>query len=427
MEKPTAKPATIAIHGAYDPAEHQSSCAVPVYLTSAYDFGTADTAANIFTRSRPGYIYSRLNNPTTDILERRLSELEGGVGACVFASGTAALFSTILTLMHSGDHLISSSMVYGGTHTMFSIRLPRIGIETTLVNSIDPEEYERAIRPNTKAIFIEALPNPQLVMIDIEAIASIAHRHGIPLIVDNTVPTSALLRPIDHGADIVTYSLTKYMQGHGTTMSGAVIDSGRFDWKASGRFPEFTEPDAAYHGMIYADLAPAAFITKLRTEGLRDIGACMNPFAAFEVIQGLETLGVRMKAHSENTLKIAEYLDSNDEVESVTYPALKSSHQHDLYLKYLPNGASGLLSFRIKGGYERAERFVNSLKVFDLVANLGDVKSIVTHPASMTHQQLTTEEREKAGVYDNLIRVAVGIEDIDDLLKDFAQAFEKSK
>ena len=421
------KPATKALHGCYQPSQHQSSCAVPIYLTSAYAFDSAESAAEIFSLSQPGYIYTRLNNPTTDVLEQRLSALEGGVGACVFSSGTAALFSAILTLMKSGDHLVSSAAVYGGTHTMFALRLPRLGIQTTIVESEKIEDFEKAIRPETKALFIEALPNPQLSLLDIEALAALAHKNNIPLIVDNTVATSALLRPIEHGADIVTYSLTKYMQGHGTTMAGAVIDSGRFDWKKSGRFPEFTQPDPAYHGLIYADLGASAFVTKLRTEGLRDIGACLSPFAAFELLQGLETLDIRMERHSKNTLAFAEFLEENENVDSVTYPALKSSKYYPLAQKYLPNGASGLLSFRIKGGYDRAKRFVNSLEIFDIVANLGDVKSIVTHPASTTHQQLTTEERDNAGVYDNLIRVAVGIEDLNDLINDFKQAFEKSK
>lgn len=256
MKKPHLS--TTAVQGAFDPEQHAGAMAVPVYLTSAYHFPTADDAAEIFNLSKPGYIYTRLNNPTTDVLERRLAEMDGGVAACTFASGTAALFSTLLCLMRAGDHIVSSSSIYGGTHTMLAIRLPRIGMESTIVETEDPADFEKAIRPNTKAIFLEALPNPQLNLLDIEAIAEIAHRHGIPLIVDNTVATPALLRPIDHGADIVTYSLTKYMQGHGTTMGGAVIDSGRFDWRASGRFPEFTNPDPAYHGMIYADLGPAA-------------------------------------------------------------------------------------------------------------------------------------------------------------------------
>ncbi|MDD4820430.1 MAG: O-acetylhomoserine aminocarboxypropyltransferase/cysteine synthase [Flavobacteriales bacterium] len=421
------KTATIALHGNFNPKSHQSSCAVPIYLTSAYAFESADSAAKIFSLSQSGYIYSRLNNPTTDVLEQRLAALEGGVAACVFSSGTAALFSALLTLLKSGDHLVSSAAVYGGSYTMFALRLPRLGIGTTIVESEKIEDFEKAIRPNTKAIFIEALPNPQLTLLDIEALADVAHKHKIPLIVDNTVATSALLRPIEHGADIVTYSLTKYMQGHGTTMAGAVIDSGNFDWKASGLFPEFTEPDPAYHGLVYADLGPAAFATKLRTEGLRDIGACLNPFAAFEVLQGLETLDVRMERHSKNALSFAQYLEKNENVDSVTYPALKSNPYHSLSEKYLPNGASGLLSFRIKGGYERAKRFVDSLQIFNIVANLGDVKSIVTHPASTTHQQLTTEERNNAGVYDNLIRVAVGIEDVNDLIADFEQGFQKSK
>lgn len=309
---------------------------------------------------------------------------------------------------------------------MFTVRLPRLGIESTMVNSDDPDDFEKAIRPDTKAVFIEALPNPQLNMVDIRAIADAAHRHGVPLIVDNTVATPALLRPIDHGADIVTYSLTKYMQGHGTTMGGAVIDSGRFDWRKSGRFPEFTEPDPAYHGLIYADLAPAAFITKLRTEGLRDIGACLSPFSAFEIIQGLETLDVRMPRHSSNALALAEYLEGHPQVEWVSYPGLKSSKYRALADKYLPKGQSGLLSFGIKGGYEAAKKFVDSVRIFKIVANIGDVKSIITHPASTTHQQLSKEELAAAGVSETLIRVAVGIENIDDLKADFAQAFEKA-
>ena len=425
MKKPHLS--TTAVQGAFDPGQHAGAMAVPVYLTSAYHFPTADDAAEIFNLSKPGYIYTRLNNPTTDVLERRLAEMDGGVAACTFSSGTAALFSTLLCLMRAGDHIVSSSSIYGGTHTMLAIRLPRIGMESTIVETEDPADFEKAIRPNTKAIFLEALPNPQLNMLDIEAIAEIAHRHGIPLIVDNTVATPALLRPIDHGADIVTYSLTKYMQGHGTTMGGAVIDSGRFDWRASGRFPEFTTPDPAYHGMIYADLGPAALAIKLRTEGLRDIGACLSPFAAFEILQGLETLGLRMQRHSETALAFARYLEAHPQVEWVLYPGLESSCHYALAQKYLPKGQSGLMSFGIRGGYEAAKRFVDNVRIFRLVANIGDVKSIVTHPASTTHQQLSDQERAAAGVFDNLIRVSVGLEDFNDLREDFEQAFEKAK
>lgn len=418
---------TASVQGAFDPAEHRGAMAVPLYLTSAYHFPTADDAAEIFALSKPGYIYTRLNNPTTDVLERRLAEMDGGVGACAFASGTAALFSALLCLMRAGDHIVSSSSIYGGTHTMFAIRLPRIGIESTIVETEDPVDFEKAIRTNTKAIFLEALPNPQLNLLDIEAIAAIAHKHSIPLIVDNTVATPALLRPIEHGADIVTYSLTKYMQGHGTTMGGAVIDSGRFDWRASGRFPEFTTPDPAYHGMVYADLGPAALAVKLRTEGLRDIGACLSPFSAFEILQGLETLELRMKRHSTSALAFAKYLEEHPQVEWVLYPGLESSRHYPLAQKYLPKGQSGLMSFGIKGGYDAAKKFVDNVKIFRLVANIGDVKSIVTHPASTTHQQLSDEEKNAAGVFDNLIRVSVGLEDFEDLKTDFDQAFAKAK
>ena len=417
---------TASVQGAFDPAEHRGAMAVPLYLTSAYHFPTADDAAEIFALSKPGYIYTRLNNPTTDVLERRLAEMDGGVGACAFASGTAALFSALLCLMHAGDHIVSSSSIYGGTHTMFAIRLPRIGIESTIVETEDPADFEKAIRPNTKAIFLEALPNPQLNLLDIEAIAAIAHKHGIPLIVDNTVATPALLRPIEHGADIVTYSLTKYMQGHGTTMGGAVIDSGRFDWRASGRFPEFTTPDPAYHGMVYADLGSAALAVKLRTEGLRDIGACLSPFSAFEILQGLETLELR-KRHSTSALAFAKYLEAHPQVEWVLYPGLESSRHYPLAQKYLPKGQSGLMSFGIKGGYDAAKKFVDNVKIFRLVANIGDVKSIVTHPASTTHQQLSDEEKNAAGVFEDLIRVSVGLEDFEDLKADFDQAFAKAK
>lgn len=418
---------TASIHQKFDPQEHRGAMAVPLYLTSAYHFPTADDAAEIFALSKPGYIYTRLNNPTTDVLEGRLAEMDGGVGAVAFASGTAALFSTLLCLMRAGDHIVSSSSIYGGTHTMLTIRLPRLGMESTIVETEDPADFEKAIRPNTKAIFLEALPNPQLNLLDIETIAEIAHRHGIPLIVDNTVATPALLRPIEHGADIVTYSLTKYMQGHGTTMGGAVVDSGRFDWRASGRFQEFTTPDPAYHGMVYADLGSGALAVKLRTEGLRDVGACLSPFAAFEILQGLETLELRMKRHSETALAFARYLQGHPQVEWVLYPGLEGSRHYALAQKYLPKGQSGLMSFGIRGGYDAAKRFVDNVKIFHLVANIGDVKSIVTHPASTTHQQLSDQERAAAGVFDNLIRVSIGLEDFDDLREDFEQAFEKAK
>ena len=378
----------------------------------------------VFNLSRPGYIYTRLNNPTNDILEQRIAALEGGIGAVVTSSGTSAIATTLLTLLRSGDHIVASESLYGGTFNLLNVTLPRFGITSEFVDPSAPDNFSRAIRENTRAIFIESLGNPKLDVLDIKAIAAVAKAHRIPLIVDNTVATPYLLRPLEHGANIVIHSLTKYAAGNGTTLAGAIIDGGTFDW-SNGKYPEFTEPSPGYHGLIYHDvLGASAFIAKIRIEGLRDLGAALSPFNAFQVIQGLETLPVRVSKHSENALNLARWLEEQDEVAWVNYPGLPSSNYYDLAKQYLPNGQSGLLTIGLKGGYEAAKIVANETKLFSLLANIGDTKSLIIHPASTTHQQLSEEDQGASGVTPDLLRISVGLENIEDLKADLLQAFQ---
>lgn len=415
---------TQALHTGHDTTLTQGTRAVPIYQTSSYVFNDTDHAANLFALKEFGYIYTRLNNPTNDVLEQRLAAIEGGVGAAVFASGTAAIASTFLTLFKAGDHVVSSSSLYGGTYNLLNVTLPRLGITTSFVNADETENFKQAIQENTKAIYIESLGNPKLDVLDIAAIAEVAKEHKIPLIVDNTVATPALLNPIDHGANIVIHSLTKFIGGQGTALGGVVIDAGNFDW-ANGKFPEFTEPAKGYHGLKYAEaLGEIAFIIKLRIEGLRDLGAALSPQNAFQIIQGLETLDVRIKKHSENALAVAQWLEQQDKVAWVNYPGLKSSKYAALADKYLPEGKSAIVTFGLKGGYEAAKSFTDATKLFSLLANIGDTKSLIIHPASTTHQQLTAEEQRSAGVSADLIRLSVGLENIEDIKADIAQALE---
>ena len=359
------------------------------------------------------------------MLEQRLTEIEGGLAAVVTASGTAALSTTFLTLLKAGDHIVASSSLYGGTYNLLSVTLPRFGITTTFVDPSDPENFEKAAQENTRAFFIESLGNPKLDVLDIKEISAFAKAYKVPLIVDNTVATPALLNPIEHGADIVIHSLTKYINGNGTAMGGVIIDAGNFDW-SNGKFPEFTEPSPGYHGLVYHDaLGPAAFIAKVRIEGLRDHGAALSPFNAFQILQGLETLEIRVKKHSENALALAKWLQTKDEVLWVNYPGLESSAYKDLAQKYLPQGQSGIVTFGVKGGFESAKVIADETKVFSLLANIGDSKSLIIHPASTTHQQLSDQEQESAGVTKDLIRLSVGLEDIDDLKADLELAFAK--
>jgi O-acetylhomoserine (thiol)-lyase len=415
---------TNALHAGHDPALTEGTRAVPIYQTSSYVFNNTEHAANLFGLKEFGFIYTRLNNPTNDILEKRLASVEDGVAAAVFASGTAAIASTFLTLLKNGDHMVSSSSLYGGTFNLLNVTLPRFGINTSLVDADVIENFQKAIKDNTKAIFIESLGNPKLDVLDIEAIAKVAKQNNIPLIVDNTVASPALLNPIQYGANIVIHSLTKFIGGQGTSLGGVVIDAGTFDW-TNGKFPEFTEPSKGYHGLKYSEaLGEIAFIVKLRLEGLRDFGAALSPYNAFQIIQGLETLDVRIKQHSINALELAKWLENQEDVSWVNYPGLKSSTYYTLSEKYLPNGQSGVVTFGLKNGFEAAKKATDATKVFSLLANIGDTKSLIIHPSSTTHQQLTEAEQLSAGVTPDLIRLSVGLEDIEDLKNDLLQAFK---
>ncbi|RMB56666.1 O-acetylhomoserine aminocarboxypropyltransferase/cysteine synthase [Dokdonia sinensis] len=421
----TQKLATKALHAGHDYAANGGTRAVPIYQSTAYVFKDADHAANLFNLSEPGFIYTRLNNPTNDVLEKRLTEIEGGLAAVVTASGTAAINTALLTLLKSGDHIVASSSLYGGTYNLLSVTLPRFGITTTFVDPSDPENFQKAAQENTRAFFAESLGNPKLDVLDLKGISAFAKAHKVPLIVDNTVATPALLNPIEHGADIVIHSLTKYINGNGTALGGVIIDAGKFDW-SNGKFPEFTEPSAGYHGLVYWDvIKEASFIAKVRIEGLRDHGAALSPFNAFQILQGLETLDIRVKKHSENALALAKWLQTRNEVAWVNYPGLETSEYNDLAKQYLPKGQSGIVTFGVKGGFESAKTIANETNLFSLLANIGDSKSLIIHPASTTHQQLNVEEQASTGVTADLIRLSVGLEDIEDLKEDLVEAFAK--
>ncbi|PCI03620.1 MAG: O-acetylhomoserine aminocarboxypropyltransferase [Flavobacteriaceae bacterium] len=416
---------TTALHAGHDTSATAGTRAVPIYQTTSYVFNDTQHAADLFSLAEPGFIYTRLNNPTNDILEKRLAALDGGIGAAVFASGTAAISSALLTLLRAGDHIVASSTLYGGTFNLLNVTLPRLGITTTFVDASDPANFEKAIQENTRAVFIESIGNPKLDVLDIEAIAGISKSNNVPLLVDNTVATPYLLNPIEHGANLVIYSLTKFIGGQGNSLGGAIVDGGNFDW-TNGKFPEFTEPSAGYHGLIYSEaLGDAAFIAKVRLEGLRDFGGALSPFNAFQIIQGLETLALRLDKHSQNALELAKWLEAQEEVNWVSYPGLESHESYENAKKYLPKGQSGVLSFGVKGGFEAAKVTVDNVKIFSLLANIGDTKSLIIHPSSTTHQQLSDEQQEKSGVSKDLIRLSVGIEDIDDLKQDLKEAFSK--
>lgn len=421
----THKLATNALHAGHDTTATGGTRAVPIYQTSSYVFNNSDHAANLFSLKELGFIYTRLNNPTNQILQERLAAVEGGIGAVVFASGTAAISTGLLTLLKAGDHIVASSSLYGGTYNLLKVTLPRLGITTTFVDADNPENFKKAVQDNTRAFFVESLGNPKLDVLDLEAIAKHSKAAGVPFIVDNTVATPALLNPIKHGANIVIHSLTKYIGGQGTSLGGAIIDAGTFNW-ANGKFPEFTEPSAGYHGLVYHEaLGAAAYTFKLILEGLRDFGGALSPFNAFQIIQGLETLPVRIKQHSANALELAKWLEKQPEVAWVNYPGLKSSKYKSLSDKYLSKGQSGIVTFGAKGGFEAAKAIADNSKLFSLLANIGDTKSLIIHPASTTHQQLTDAEQETAGAPKDLIRLSVGIEDIDDLKADLKEAFSK--
>tara|TARA_B110000003_G_scaffold191075_1_gene189877 strand:+ start:2179 stop:3471 length:1293 start_codon:yes stop_codon:yes gene_type:complete len=421
----TQKFSTNALHAGHDVTLTSGTRAVPIYQTSSYVFNNSEHAANLFSLKELGFIYTRLNNPTNQILQERLATLEGGTGAVVFASGSAAIATGLLTLLKSGDHIVASSSLYGGTFNLLNVTLPRLGITTTFVDASDPDSFVDATQENTRAFFVESLGNPKLDVLDLEAISEHAKEARVPFIVDNTVATPALLNPIKHGANIVIHSLTKYIGGHGTSLGGAIIDAGTFDW-SSGKFPEFTEPSAGYHGLVYHDvLGAASFTFKLILEGLRDFGGALSPTNAFQILQGLETLELRIKQHSKNALALATWLEAQEEVTWVNYPGLVSSKYKELADKYLPNGQSGLVTFGAKGGFETAKTIVDNTKVFSLLANIGDTKSLIIHPASTTHQQLSEYEQIAAGVTNDLIRLSVGLENIEDLKLDLKEAFSK--
>ncbi|MDG1042554.1 MAG: O-acetylhomoserine aminocarboxypropyltransferase/cysteine synthase [Flavobacteriaceae bacterium] len=423
----TQKFATQALHAGHNVSENGGTRAVPIYQSTAYVFNNSDHAANLFALAEPGNIYTRINNPTNDILEQRLAALEGGIAAVVTASGTAAIATSLLTLLRAGDHIVASSSLYGGTYNLLNVTLPRHGITTTFVDPSNPDNFKAAAQENTRVFFIESLGNPKLDVLDIEAISKEAKAYKVPLIVDNTVATPYLLNPIAHGANIVIQSLTKYINGNGTALGGAIIDAGTFDW-GSGKFPEFTEPSQGYHGLVYNEVIGAAsFIAKVRIEGLRDYGAALSPFNAFQIIQGLETLELRIQKHSQNALELAKWLQKQEDVEWVNYPGLDSSPYKALADKYLPNGQSGIVTFGVKGGFEAAKTIADTTKLFSLLANIGDTKSLIIHPASTTHQQLDDAAQATTGVTKDLIRLSVGLEDVEDLKSDLAEAFKVVK
>jgi O-acetylhomoserine (thiol)-lyase len=418
---------TLQVHAGQTADPATGSRAVPIYQTTSYVFRDAEHAANLFALKEPGNIYTRIMNPTTDVFEQRVAALEGGVGALAVASGSAAITCAILNIMGAGDEIVAASTLYGGTYTLFANTLPKLGIQTDFVNPDDPEHFRRAITARTKAVYIETIGNPGINLIDIEAVAEIAHQNGIPLIIDNTFGTPYLIRPIEFGADIVVHSATKFIGGHGSSIGGIIVDSGKFDWEADGKFPGLTEPDPGYHGIRYVEtFGPTAYITKARVQLLRDTGAAVSPFNSFLFLQGLETLSLRVAKHVANTERIVAFLNNHPLVAWVNYPGLPENKYYPLAQKYLPKGAGSIFTFGIKGGVEAGKRFINSLELFSLLANVADAKSLVIHPASTTHQQLSEADQKAAGVTPDMIRLSVGIEDADDLIYDLDQALNKA-
>ena len=424
MSAPNWKPETLAVHAGYSPDPTTRAVAVPIYQTVAYAFDNTQHGADLFDLKVPGNIYTRIMNPTTDVLEKRVAALEGGIGALALASGQAAITYAIQTIAEAGDNIVSSSALYGGTWNLFAHTLPQFGIQTRFADHRDPASFGKLIDERTKAVFVESIGNPLGNITDIEGVAQVAHAHGVPLIVDNTVPSPYLLRPIDFGADIVVHSLTKYLGGHGNSIGGAIVDSGRFPWaEHRERFRRLNEPDVSYHGVVYTEaLGPAAYIGRARVVPLRNTGAALSPFNAFLILQGIETLALRMDRINQNTLAVARYLQQHPKVEWVNYAGLDDHPEHALVRKYLPKGASGLLTFGLPGGREAGARFLDALQLFTRLVNIGDAKSLATHPASTTHRQLSPEELEKTGVSEDTVRLCVGIEHIDDLVADLEQA-----
>lgn len=417
---------TLALHGGHE-IDSTLSRAVPIYQTTSYLFNDTEHAGNLFALKEFGNIYTRLMNPTTNVLEKRVAAMEGGVGGLAFASGMAAITSGILNICKCGEHIVSSSTLYGGTVTLFGQTLPKMGIDVTFVDASKPENFAAAIKDNTRLLYIESIGNPKNNVLDYEAIAKVAHDNGLPLFCDNTVTSAMLFRPVEHGIDVVVQSCTKIIGGHGTSIGGIVVDSGKFDW-ANGKFGELTEPDPSYHGMKYVEtFGELAYIIKLRVQFLRDMGACMSPFNAFLFLQGLETIHLRVPRHCENALALAKWLEKHDAVEWVNYPGLESHCDYKLAKKYLPDGQGAILGFGIKGGIEAGVKFINSVKLASHLANVLDSKTLVIHPASTTHQQLTDAEQEAAGVTKDYVRVSVGTENIDDIITDFKQALKASE
>ncbi|MCC7495044.1 MAG: O-acetylhomoserine aminocarboxypropyltransferase/cysteine synthase [Fimbriimonadaceae bacterium] len=419
---------TRAIHAGQVPDGATNARAVPIYQTSSYVFNSSEHAAKLFALEEFGNIYTRIMNPTTDVLEKRLADLEGGVGALALASGQAAITMAILNIAGAGQNIVSSSYLYGGTYNLFHYTFKRLGIEVRFVDTSDPANAAAAIDANTRCVYTESVGNPKNNVDDFEALAQVAHAAGIPLIIDNTVPSPALLRPIEWGADIVVHSLTKYIGGHGTSIGGAIIDSGKFDWAASGKFPELTEPDPSYHGVRYAAaLGPLAYIVKARVTLLRDTGPCLSPFNAFLFLQGLETLHLRMPRHCSNAQAVAEHLEAHPAVSWVNYPGLASHPDHAKAVKYLPDGKCAIVGFGIQGGAAAGRKFIDHVKLCSHLANIGDAKTLVIHPASTTHQQLTPEEQVSTGVSADFVRICVGLEDLADILADLDQALAASQ
>jgi O-acetylhomoserine (thiol)-lyase len=418
---------TLALHAGQEVDPTTGSRAVPIYQTTSYVFEDSGDAADLFALRKFGNIYTRLMNPTTDVLEKRMAALEGGVGALAFSSGMAAITNAVLNICRAGQHLVSSSSLYGGTYTLFSQTLPKLGIHVTFVDPRDPADFQAALRDDTRLVYIETIGNPKNDILDYDRIVEIAHGHGVPVICDNTVTSPILFRPIEHGIDIVVHSCTKIIGGHGTSIGGIVIDSGQFDW-TNGRFPELTEPDASYHGIRYVEsFGPMAYIIKTRTQFLRDMGACLSPFNAFLFLQGLETLHLRVPRHCENALALAKFLEQHPAVAWVNYPGLPSHPDFQRAMKYLPDGQGAILGFGIKGGLEAGIRFINNVRLASHLANILDSKTLVIHPASTTHQQLNEVEQAAAGVTPDFVRVSVGTEHINDILTDFDQALEASQ
>ena len=417
--------ATLSVHAGQEPDPTTGSRAVPIYQTTSYVFKDADHAARLFALQEFGNVYTRLMNPTTDVFEKRVAALEGGAAALASASGQAAETLAITTLAGAGDEIVSTTSLYGGTYNLFHYTLPRLGITVRFVDAEDFDGLRAAINDKTRAVYTETLGNPKLDIVDIERLASIAHEHGLPLMIDNTSATPILTRPIEWGADIVVESATKYIGGHGTSIGGVIVDSGKFDWKASGRFRDFVEPDPSYHGLSYVEaFGPIAFIIKARVQGLRDIGGALSPFNSFLFLQGLETLHLRMERHSQNALAVARHLANHPGIDWVNYPGLPASKYYARAKKYMPEGQSSLVTFGIKGGYEAGKKLINSLKLFSLLANIGGAKSLVIRPASTTHSQLSVEEQRDTGVTPELVRLSVGIEDVRDILADLNDAIE---